>query len=158
MTGVQTCALPIYGGADAENNVIVCFRQLLLPDFHPFRIGELGVVDAQAGTENMSQTLRDLRSEGYFGKKVQHLLSLPDGFLYQMNVDFCLAACRDAVQQADIPALEILQDGVIGALLVLVQRIDGDDFFEERFIYAADRKSTRLNSSHRCTSRMPSSA
>ena len=85
----------------------------------------------------MSQTLRDLRSEGYFGKKVQHLLSLPDGFLYQMNVDFCLAACRDAVQQADIPALEILQDGVIGALLVLVQRIDGDDFFEERFIYAA---------------------
>ena len=30
------------GGADAENNVIVCFRQLLLPDFHPFGIGELG--------------------------------------------------------------------------------------------------------------------
>ena len=65
------------------------------------------------------------------------MLSLPDGFFYQMNIDFCLAACRDAVQQADVLALEILQDGVIGALLVFVQRIDGDDFFEKRFIYAA---------------------
>lgn len=39
------------GGADAENNVIVCFRQLLLPDFYPFGIGELGVIDAQSGAE-----------------------------------------------------------------------------------------------------------
>ena len=32
------------GGADTEDNVIVCFRQLLLPDFYPFRIGEFGDV------------------------------------------------------------------------------------------------------------------
>ena len=125
------------GGADTEDNVIVCFRQLLLPDFYPFRIGEFGVVDAQTGTENTLQALCDLCSESYFGQEIEHLLSLPDGFFYQMNIDFCLAACRDAVQQADVLALEILQDGVIGALLVFVQRIDGDDFFEKRFIYAA---------------------
>ena len=85
------------GGADAENNVIACFRQLLLPDFYPFRIGELGVVDAQTGTENALQALCDLRSEGYFGQEIEHLLSLPDGFFYQMNIDFGLAACRDTM-------------------------------------------------------------
>ena len=96
------------GGADTEDNVIVCFRQLLLPDFHPFGIGELGVIDAQSGAEYALQALCDLCSEGYFGQEIEHLLSLPDGFLYQVNVDFCLAACRDAMQQADILALEIL--------------------------------------------------
>ena len=50
------------GGADTEDNVIVCFRQLLLPDFYPFRIGEFGVVDAQTGTENTLQALCDLCS------------------------------------------------------------------------------------------------
>ena len=96
------------GGADAENNVIVCFRQLLLPDFHPFGIGELGVIDAQSGAEYALQALCDLCSESYFGQEIEHLLSLPDGFFYQMNIDFGLAACRDAMQQADVLALKIL--------------------------------------------------
>ena len=85
------------GGADTEDNVIVCFRQLLLPDFYPFRIGEFGVVDAQTGTENTLQALCDLCSESYFGQEIEHLLSLPDGFFYQMNIDFGLAACRDTM-------------------------------------------------------------
>ena len=95
------------------------------------------MVDAQTGTENTLQALCDLCSESYFGQKIEYLFSLPDGFFYQMNIDFCLAACRDAMQQANVLALETLQNGVIGALLVLVQRIDGDDILEERFIYAA---------------------
>ena len=46
--------------------------------------------------------------------------------------------------------------------VILKQDIKGigkkDEIHEVSDGYARDRKSTRLNSSHRCTSRMPSSA
>ena len=47
--------------------------------------------------------------------------------------------------------------------LIVYQQLDGKHLFyiplmEDRIAGIRDRKSTRLNSSHRCTSRMPSSA
>ena len=47
-----------------------------------------------------------------------------------------------------------LDDNTETALL----RVKGDTLFYADAATAPDRKSTRLNSSHRCTSRMPSSA
>ena len=39
-----------------------------------------------------------------------------------------------------------------------IKKLEGEKKNTELIREAADRKSTRLNSSHRCTSRMPSSA
>ena len=96
------------------------------------------MVDTQPRAEYALQAFCDLRSKGYFGEKVQHLLSLPDGFFYQVNIDFRLAACRDTMQQTDILALEILQNGMICLLLMLIQWIDGNNILQECCVQTAD--------------------
>ena len=47
---------------------------------------------------------------------------------------------------------------VIGIIFVSLGAFHSNLWFDESYSVGLDRKSTRLNSSHRCTSRMPSSA
>ena len=100
--------------------------ELLLPDFHPFGIGKLRVVDADASSEHTFQAFGDLRREGDFGKQVEHLLSVFDGLPDEMDVDFRLSAGGDTMEQADVFLPEVAEDGIIGCLLGRIERIDGD--------------------------------
>ena len=79
---------------------------------------------------------------------------------------FALAACGEADAPAsdapaseapasDAPASEAPADGAAGSVYYLNFKPEADAAWQE---LAADRKSTRLNSSHFTQSRMPSSA
>ena len=106
-----------------KNDVISAVRKLFLPDFHPFGIRKLGVIDAQTRTEHPLQPFCNLCSQRYFRQQIQHLLPLPDNFFYQMDVNLRLSAGRDSMQQTDILCPETFHNAVVCPLLMPVQRI-----------------------------------
>ena len=112
-----------HGRTHSQNDVISAVRKLFLPDFHPFGIRKLRVIDAQTRTEHPLQPFGNLCGQGYFRQQIQHLLPLPDNFFYQMDVNLRLSAGRDSMQQTDILCPETFHNAVVCPLLMLVQRI-----------------------------------
>ena len=99
-------------------------RELLLPDFHPFGVRVLGVVDAQAVAEDAAQAVHHLNGQRYLRQQVEHLAVLLQLALYKMDVDFSLAAGSDAVQQRYLLLQEREQYLVVGVLLSGVELLD----------------------------------
>ena len=106
-----------YGGTYPQDDIVGMVGQLALPDFHPFGIREFGVVDAQAGAEYASQASGDLGSERYLGKQIQYLSAALQHFLNQMDINLCLSAGRDSVEQAYILFTQGGDDFIVGTLL-----------------------------------------
>ena len=111
-------------------------------------------------------TLRVLQAAGdtagLLGRPVDELLGLPaDGVLSRVQVNLLHALCKeiDLVKPRHLldPVLRAVADRPLDAS---VHRIDDMLVieFEAAEMTDADRKSTRLNSSHSTLSRMPSSA
>ena len=82
------------------------------------------MVDAQSRTEHTLQSACHLYGEGYLGQEIEHLATLFDGFLNEMDIYFGLAARRDAVQQHHILAHKLNANLVHGVLLCLAKRLD----------------------------------
>ena len=75
------------------------------------------VVDRHAAAEDALHALDQLRREGYFGDKQQHVVAAPQRLGNQMDVDFGLARARNAVQQDAFVRGEEVPDVVQAALL-----------------------------------------
>ena len=103
--------------ASTEQERIRFGGKLLLPNLHALAIGKLGMIDAHAVAEDTAQALRKLRGQGDFGYQIKHLAALLDDFAYQADVDFGLAARRNAVEQADSLFLKGPMDFVERGLL-----------------------------------------
>ena len=116
------------GRTDSQNDIISFFRQLLLPDFHPFGIGEFRVVNAQTIAEYALQAFCNLGGKGYLRQQIQYLFSLPDGLFYQMDIDFCFSAGSHSMQQTDILRLETLHNLIMRQLLMFIQGIHRKGF------------------------------
>ena len=82
------------------------------------------MVDAQSRTEHTLQSACHLYGEGYLGQEIEHLATLVDSFLNEMDVYFGLATRRDAVQQHHILAHKLNANLVHSVLLCLAQRLD----------------------------------
>ena len=83
------------------------------------------------------------------------------------NVEKYLKQCMDSIVNQTLKDIEIIcvDDGSTDASLSILKEYEKEDDRVKVICQqnagagaARDRKSTRLNSSHRCTSRMPSSA
>src|SRR3546814_10878139 len=109
MTGVQTCALPIYLGHMRRIDAVVDLETLGIGDAHVAQL----VVQPLASDEH--------------GDAIAAVAELDRGAQHHL----------------------LLALGKDDALRILARRLIGE---------RQDRKSTRLNSSHYCASRMPSSA
>ena len=77
------------------------------------------MVYAQTVAEDTLQPLRYLHGEGDFGQQIEHLLAFVDGFCDEVDVDFCLAARCDSVQQRHVVVLERCVYAVVCLLLCL---------------------------------------
>ena len=60
------------------------------------------MIDTHVVSENPLQPVFYLGGKGNLRQQVQHLLTLPDLFLYKMDVYLGLAAGGDSVKQTDI--------------------------------------------------------
>ena len=117
-----------HGRTDSQYHVVILLGELFLPDFHPFRIGKLGMIHSQPGSEHPSQPFGDLGGEGNFRKEVEYLLAGFQHFFYQVDIDFSLATGRDSMQQTDILGLKTSQNFVKGSLLSGAEGMYGDRF------------------------------
>ena len=112
------------GTTGTQDDVVGMARKLLLPDFHPLGIAVLGVVDAKAVAEDAVQPLHHLDGEGYLGQQVEHLAVLVNLALYQVDVDFGLAAGGDTMQQGHLLLHHRHQYLVVGRLLCRAEPLD----------------------------------
>ena len=97
--------------------------QLVLPQFYTLYIRELGVIYPHTVAENVTETGGNLSGQRNFGQEIQNLLALSERLLDEMDIDFSLAAGRNAVEQADIFFFKNLLDLVESPLLLLGQRL-----------------------------------
>ena len=159
MTGVQTCALPIYGTMKKKDltGAVASLKGSDLEKEQPRTIQDMlrtGVAGLSVGIEtdtkgNSSMMIRgknNLRATDNDKSSLEPLIVL-DGVIYSGQMT--------DINPNDIEQIDILKDAsstaVYGAKaangVVLITTKKG-----------TDRKSTRLNSSHTDSSRMPSSA
>ena len=117
-----------HGRTDTQYHVVILLGELFLPDFHAFRIGKLGMIHSQPGSEHPSQPFGNLGGEGNFRKEVEYLLAGFQHFFYQVDIDFSLATGRDSMQQTDIFRLKTSQNFVKGSLLSGAEGMYGDRF------------------------------
>ena len=109
--------------ACAENHVVGLVGELFPPNLYALGVAVFAVVDAQAVAEDTFQPRHHLHGECDFGQQVKHLLAFADGFLYEVNVDFGLAARRHAVEKHHVLILELSPNVVVGLLLDVVERV-----------------------------------
>ena len=95
-----------------------------MPDFYPFSIRKLGMIDTQPTSEHSLQTFGDLSGQGYFRQQVQHLFSLFQRLLYQMNINLRLSTGSDPMKKTHILLPEILKDSRESLLLGSIQSIE----------------------------------
>ena len=166
MTGVQTCALPIFDvvtNPSAEDTTAIADENVRLKT-----LLETGMYKSLKGHQTLCDVLkkqilnRNPRKEGV-------------GFVRKMNADgsywkpeqypktMWVAAKEPSADPSNLSgftcANPIIIDECFDANYILFKNQNGEVF--ARYIGTncrKDRKSTRLNSSHRLTSRMPSSA
>ena len=108
----------------SQYNIISFIAQLLLPDFHTFRIRKLWMVNPQTSTQYPFQAFGNLSSKCYFRQQIKYLFSLPDHFINQMNIYFRLSTGSNAMQQTDILIPKLLCYLIMCTLLVFIQRIE----------------------------------
>ena len=107
-----------------ENHVVRLVGKLFLPDFDALGIAVFRMVNAQPIAENSAQSLHHLHGQGNFGQQIKHLTAFVEGFLDEVDVDFGLAARRDAVQQHDALVFKLRLNLVESLLLWFAQRLD----------------------------------
>ena len=107
----------------SQNHVIIVLRELLLPDLHPFRIRELGMIYPQTVAEHPPQTFRNLSGKGNFRQQIQHLFTCLYGLKDKMYIDFSLAAGCHPMKQTHILLMKRIHDLLKSRLLSLTQRI-----------------------------------
>ena len=71
--------------------------------------------------EHGLQAPGELGGQRNLGDKIQHLLALVEGVLYQVHIDAGLAAAGHSVQQGDGLLPEALVHLVVGTALLLAQ-------------------------------------
>ena len=165
MTGVQTCALPIFGGDSGSLGVgDGCVQDLgvrseILRDAQSaakFGDGHLAI-GSGVGIDKFSRGGAGLNliRQGHGGivEEQDHVAT---------DAGVCLSRCVDAAgKRGDLLLLVVFEDFEVALLQIVdvVAFFVGDDGVDDdEFRFGLDRKSTRLNSSHRSLSRMPSSA
>ena len=126
-----------YRGTHTEYHVVFLPAQLLLPYLHPFGIGELGVIHAQAIAEHSFQSFGDLSGQGNFGQQIEYLLSLLQSLLDEVDIDFRLSARCYPVKQADVLLPETSSDFIERPLLGGIERIDFG-FLQTGFVQPTD--------------------
>src|ERR1035437_7945451 len=99
-----------------------------VPNLHPLILIELRMINSQRISEIFFYAAYNLRGEGYFRKKVEHLFSLFQSFFNEADIYLRLSAARHAMKQNNFFLFPFLFY-----------------FFQNSLL---DRKSTRLNSSH----------
>ena len=112
------------GGTGAKDDVVGMGGELLLPDLHTLGIAVLGVVDAQAVAEDAAQAVHHLNGQGDLGQQVEHLTVLLQFALYEVDVDFRLAAGGHAVKQRHLVLHHGEQNLVVGFLLWCGEPLD----------------------------------
>ena len=127
-----------YGAASTENDVIGIGGELFLPNFHTLSIRILTMVDTQTTTEDALQAFHHLDGKGNLGQEIKHLLLFVECLLYEVNVDFRLAAGGNTVKQRDILLEERKLYLVEGVLL------DGTEGFD----VLGMRLATMVQASH----------
>ena len=95
-----------------------------MPDFYPFSIWKLGMIDTQATSEHSLQTFGNLGGQGNFRQQVQHLFTLLQRLLYQMNIDFCLTTGSDPMKKTHVLLSKILKNSRKSLLLWSIQNIE----------------------------------
>ena len=110
--------------AGTQNDIIRTGGELLAPYLHPFLVTILGMVNAQTVTENPMEPLHDLHRERYLRQKIKHLLPPFNSLADKVNIDLCLAAGGDAMEQNDILVLHLAQNAVVGFPLWRSERLD----------------------------------
>ena len=155
MTGVQTCALPI-------SDRLARFEReaKLLATLNHAHIGAIYGLDEHEGSQFIAmelvegQTLEERLKDG--------ALPVEDALQIALQIAEALEAAHDkGVVHRDLKPANIMltQDGVVKVLdFGLAKAFSGDPNEASPAHSPADRKSTRLNSSHMSESRMPSSA
>ena len=81
------------------------------------------MINAEALTKNSLQTIGDLHSQGNFGQKIKHLLTLLNGLLDEVNIQLRLAARGHTMQQRYVFRLKRFLYFVVGFLLRCVERM-----------------------------------
>ena len=107
-----------------QNDIIRTGGELLAPYLHPFLVAIPGMVNAQAVTKNPMEPLHDLHRERYLRQKIKHLLPPFNSLADKVNINLCLAAGGDAMEQNDILVLHLAQNAVVGFPLWRAERLD----------------------------------
>ena len=86
--------------AHPHDDVVGMVGEHLLIHLHALCVGVAGMIDTQPVAEDPLQALGQLGGENYLGEHVEHLPPLLQLLLYEVDIDFGLAAAGDSVQQA----------------------------------------------------------
>ena len=103
--------------AYTNHDVVGFVAQHFLVEFDPLIVGIAGVIDAHPRAEDATKPFRQLCCQDNLRQHEQNLLSLFDCLLYEMDIDFRLAATSYAVKQTDIMFLPLLLDALHCLLL-----------------------------------------
>ena len=164
MTGVQTCALPIWASNITWIDIMAkagAPNELYIWDFTIARIPLL-VVSILYMTFVGYKLMPDIDNNtfvdgGHTGRKSAKLSPIKEKIAIIIIVVTILAMLFESV--IGIPMYIV---ACIGAVLLVLSGILNEkealDSIHQPTIFLLDRKSTRLNSSHPSSSRMPSSA
>ena len=149
MTGVQTCALPIFRNSDADAGLYWLARMLEAGE-DPLYVARRLVRFASEDVGNADPAALRLTLDA---KEAYHFLGTPEGelALAQAACYLALAPKSNAVYAAWNAVRDDIREQPAEPVPLHLRNAPTGR-------WAEDRKSTRLNSSHRMPSRMPSSA
>ena len=164
MTGVQTCALPISGLASERSGLPLLRCYWYEATVEGRRTEEHDTLADLPGVKLRLAKMRPGRREGVESEIHRDLTTLArnravtDAMVVSAEEDLAQVVADVQDLGMRVTLLHIAVDGNGEIPRALRQECDDITEISDAFLPKRDRKSTRLNSSHRSLSRMPSSA